>query len=76
MASSASPVPSVAPTTLASVKTSVDRRRAKADERLAAIVDTLEKVEDEVTAREFVGAIGSVWVRGSIALVRRRSSFD
>lgn len=68
MASSTSPALSAAPSAaLATAKTPADRRRAKADERLAAIMETLDNVKGEATALKFVGAMKSVWVRGSVA---------
>lgn len=70
MASSASPAPSAVPSAPATLKTPADRRRANADERLAAIMDSLEGVKDATTAREFVGALTSVWVRVTVALAR------
>ena len=68
MASSTSPAPSAAPSALATSKTPTVRRRARADERLAAIADSLENVKEETTAREFVDAIMAVWVRVLVRL--------
>lgn len=76
MASSASPAPSAAPSVSATTKTSADRRRAKADERLAAIVDTLENVKGEATARCFVDAVKAVWVRSAVASAASLPYFD
>lgn len=76
MASSASPAPSAAPSVLATSKTPTERRRARADECLAAIEDILEKVNEESTAKEFVDALTAVWVRVFVASAATPLGFD
>lgn len=68
MASSVSSAPSTALSAPATSKTPTARRRAKADERLAAIADILENVKGAETALAFVNAVMAVWVRVLVCL--------